>query len=203
MYTNVDAGDHHTCAIESLSCAIYCWGLNSAGQLGDGTNINSNIPVLVAGGHKFINLSAGGDTTCAIQKFTKQIYCWGSDAEGTLGNGVPLANSNTPQLVSTPPGIRFASVHVGGQHVCAVAEITFDVYCWGSDTMGQLGNNAPLLSQPHPIRSGIASEAGLSTGAIVAIIVGSFMAFIIVIMCIYIFGGGSRRRQYQRIYTKR
>jgi alpha-tubulin suppressor-like RCC1 family protein len=46
-YRQVSAGDAHTCALRTDG-AIYCWGRNAAGQLGDGTLFNQRLPVRVS-----------------------------------------------------------------------------------------------------------------------------------------------------------
>jgi alpha-tubulin suppressor-like RCC1 family protein len=43
----IAAGGSHTCAL-SKTGAVHCWGMNSYGQLGDGSNASSPVPVRVA-----------------------------------------------------------------------------------------------------------------------------------------------------------
>jgi len=43
--TAVDAGETHTCAV--VNGGVQCWGSNTSGQLGDGTNSNSLVPKLI------------------------------------------------------------------------------------------------------------------------------------------------------------
>jgi alpha-tubulin suppressor-like RCC1 family protein len=45
-FSAVSAGNDHTCGV-TRSGTAYCWGLNSNGQLGDGTHNNSSVPVAV------------------------------------------------------------------------------------------------------------------------------------------------------------
>ncbi|HKI94878.1 MAG TPA: RCC1 domain-containing protein, partial [Gemmatimonadales bacterium] len=54
----LSAGKLQTCAITGAG-ATYCWGHNTYGELGDGTSTPSAKPVPVAGGHRFVALSAG------------------------------------------------------------------------------------------------------------------------------------------------
>ena len=49
---SVSAGGFHTCSV-TVDGWAYCWGENDRGQLGDATNADSNVPVLVSGGLKF------------------------------------------------------------------------------------------------------------------------------------------------------
>jgi alpha-tubulin suppressor-like RCC1 family protein len=47
-FASVDGGDDHTCGVTTAGAA-YCWGLNRAGQLGNGTSgTNRNSPVAVS-----------------------------------------------------------------------------------------------------------------------------------------------------------
>jgi len=81
-----DAGGQHTCALDGAGSA-YCWGSNSAGQLGDGTRTNRLVPTAVAGGLTFTNLSGGGSHTCGVATAAGAAYCWGANTTGQLGDG--------------------------------------------------------------------------------------------------------------------
>lgn len=66
-FVAVVAGDQHTCGLTTDGDA-YCWGDNypGQGQLGVGDNNDRLKPELVSGGHRFIQLTAGGQHTCGI-----------------------------------------------------------------------------------------------------------------------------------------
>ena len=79
----ITAGRGHTCAV-LRSGSVKCWGVNSRGQLGNGTWTNSNIPVLVRSINSPIRLEAGSDHTCALFS-GGMMKCWGMNNYGQLG----------------------------------------------------------------------------------------------------------------------
>ena len=141
------AGYDHTCALDTVGLA-WCWGSNALGQLGTATlsfgpGIISAGPVDVANGISFVQITAGENHTCGLTA-GGQIYCWGSNARGQLGNsnlgaGGPQSVSSTPVLV-TAPGLVFMAVSAGDQHTCALT-VDNRALCWGDNQYGQLGDN--------------------------------------------------------------
>jgi alpha-tubulin suppressor-like RCC1 family protein len=97
-FTSISAGDAHYCAL-TAGGAMYCWGLNRFGQLGDGTTTDRNAPVAVSGGLTFSAVSAGRDHTCGLAT-SGIVYCWGYN-EGTLGDRT-LTHRSVPVRVSAP-----------------------------------------------------------------------------------------------------
>src|SRR3954449_1935228 len=86
-FWQVSGGGAHTCAVTTDDLA-YCWGENRVGELGAGTSTGpemcsgasdfpcSTRPVLVLGGHRFRQVSAGNGHTCALST-DDLAYCWG------------------------------------------------------------------------------------------------------------------------------
>ncbi len=106
---------NHICALTSSGQA-YCWGLNSRGQLGDGTSVNKNTPTPVVNGHLFAKIAAAKDSVCALTQ-SNQVYCWG------------LHYQSRPVAVSASSNLRFQDIAVGDAHKCALT-LAGQAYCW-------------------------------------------------------------------------
>jgi len=111
-FASLTAGDRHTCGIATDGQA-YCWGFISSGALGNtatfdncGRELCSTTPVPVAGGKRFISLSAShgidGLHTCGVTT-AHEAYCWGHNGLGQLGAGFRYGVSFEPLRVSGQP----------------------------------------------------------------------------------------------------
>jgi alpha-tubulin suppressor-like RCC1 family protein len=149
-WVKLTAGYDHSCAINSNDDA-YCWGQNSAGQIGNGNTTNQIRPTLVAGGFKWSMISAGYNSSCGITK-DGEGYCWGVGNAGQLGNG-GTANSSVPVPISVSGGDRWADIDAGGATVCGV---TTDGrgFCFGSNTSGQLGDGTTVAKSVRTLIPG-------------------------------------------------
>ena len=129
---------------------IRCWGDNTQGQLGDGVATHdacpaecSQHPVVVSGITDAIQISAGGNSACALRANGK-VACWGINLQGQLGDGIATHStcddgydcSRTPVEVANVSDA--IGVAVGYQHACALKS-DGTVMCWGGDDDGQLG----------------------------------------------------------------
>jgi alpha-tubulin suppressor-like RCC1 family protein len=84
------------------SGAVHCWGYNSTGQAGDGTKNYAFNAVAVAGlPGPAVEVKTMPLSTCALLT-TGQIYCWGNNLYGQLGNGTIKGVSLVPEHVVLP-----------------------------------------------------------------------------------------------------
>ena len=144
----VVAGDYHSVALASNG-EVYAWGYNEYGQLGNNTTSDSLIPVKVlgVGGTGYLSdisqIAAGAYHTVALTNGS-QVYAWGYNGEGELGN-----NSTTDSLVPVQvwggeQGGTYlgdiSQIAAGGYHTLALTNGS-GIYAWGYNEYGQLGNN--------------------------------------------------------------
>lgn len=134
----ISASGYSTCGIDTDGKA-WCWGKDDDGEVGDGIadQTTKSSPVAVDTDTKFVQLAGGDTTTCAIDT-TGKAWCWGSDADGQLGDGNDDgADATSP--VSVASAAKFTDLSLGSTHACGVADDSI-LWCWGSDADGQLGD---------------------------------------------------------------
>lgn len=137
--TAISAGVKYTCAV--AAGAVYCWGYNSKGQLGNGTKTTSATTTAqaVQGISGTVTaISAGVDFICALTS-TGDVYCWGNDGYGQLGDG-GNAGSYSATAIKVTALTSVKSLSAGWDHACALTGAAV-LYCWGYNNLGQLGNN--------------------------------------------------------------
>ncbi len=80
-YASLHAGFLHTCGLTAAGEA-YCWGQNFAGELGDGSRTDRQMPVKVKTNVRFASLSHRPH--CGLTP-DGRAYCWGSNPYGQVG----------------------------------------------------------------------------------------------------------------------
>jgi alpha-tubulin suppressor-like RCC1 family protein len=143
--TTIAGAGNHSLAV----CTTYVaksWGRNSAGQLGNGSMVNSNVPVSVSLLTGAVRIAGGSGHSLAL-KNDGTVWAWGDNNYGQLGNGTTIS-STIPVQVSGLSGV--IGIEGGLEHSIAVKS-DGSVWTWGRNNYGQLGNgttinsNIPLL----------------------------------------------------------
>ena len=148
-------GPNTGCAVVS-SGYLYCWGSGTSGQLGNGINSSSPVPVAVVmdgalEGKTVKSVAIGQTHTCVIASDDKA-YCWGAGTDGRLGNN-GTASSPVPVAVNTSgvlAGKTIKAISGSGHHMC-VLDIDGKAYCWGKNNVGQLGTGTTSALSPVPV----------------------------------------------------
>jgi len=163
----IAGGGKHTCILTDAS-GVKCWGLNTSGQLGDGTVVNRTRPVDVDGlTNRVAAISAGFDHTCAMTA-NGRARCWGRN-DGRLGGLAPDGMARTTPLDVCADDACVTSLSnvdalaAGGSHTCALLR-DGSVKCWGNNEDGQLGNGTRTRS-PTPVEvGGLADVVAVGAG---------------------------------------
>ena len=113
---------------------LYCWGLNNSGEIGNGTEDNQTLPVKVL--ENVDEFAGGWNTSLAITK-GGDLYCWGYNGYGQVGNGTEEIQLMPYKTLTKVKEIKYTGT------VCnmnAVVTENGDLYCWGYNGDGQVGN---------------------------------------------------------------
>lgn len=87
----------HSCAVTDAG-HVSCWGWNSYSQLGRGVESSqAYAPAEVPGIDDAVQVAAGGEHTC-VRTRSGEIWCWGRNQLGQLGDGT-TTSSGTPRQV--------------------------------------------------------------------------------------------------------
>ncbi len=158
--TNLAAGRQFACAVRADG-GVWCWGSNSAGQLGNAGAPSSVTPTQVAGLGGVQAIALGARHACALQDGA--VLCWGADDRLQLGVQNPSQicispDGSTPCETSPKQvmGLGHATaIAAGDAHTCAVMD-DGSVACWGANDWGQLGGGAAgdPSSKPVAVKSG-------------------------------------------------
>ena len=166
-FQSIFAGQRHACAIASNSLT-YCWGVNSNGQLGDGSTTDRLTPVALTqgalpSGSRLQSMSLGVDYSCAVASDDKA-YCWGTNINGQLGDGTGTQRSNpvAVALGAMPAGSTVLKIATNTSHTCAIASNN-RTYCWGLNGSGQLGDGTTTIR----LTAVQASQGAMPSGAMV------------------------------------
>lgn len=139
----IAAGLYHSLALSSDGL-VFSWGRNAAGQLGDGSNSDRNVPVPVSAANRVISrgviaIAAGSNHSVALLQ-NRMVATWGGNTSGQLGDGT-TTNSNVPVRVATGvlPSGKVSRISAGLEHNVAYA-MDGNIYAWGANFDGQLGS---------------------------------------------------------------
>ena len=144
-------GFYHSCA--NVSGALYCWGYNNYGQLGDGGTSTAKTPQAVTGLEDNVTaVSAGAYHSCALRNSI--LKCWGLNTNGQLGDSTTTTRYAAKNVTSMTSGV--SAVSAGAYFTCAIKSGA--LYCWGNNTYGQLGISSTASKSTPTAVSGMDSQ---------------------------------------------
>jgi alpha-tubulin suppressor-like RCC1 family protein len=148
--TAVSAGGGQTCVL-TIAGGVTCWGKNLYGECGldDEYTWNVLVPTPVAGlPGPVAKVVAGIHHTCALTP-AGGVVCWGTDAEGQLGNDDAIALSAVPvDVLGLTSGV--ADIHPAGWYT--MARVGDAVKLWG----------AFAITNPEPVPVDTVASSGVT-----------------------------------------
>ena len=132
--------------------ALYAWGDNFWGEVGDGSTDPRPVPVMVSDGHagpRFAAVAAGESHTLALTD-DGAILAWGRNSSGQVGDGTVVSVRSSPTaVIGFGPSVAIAFIAAGGDHSLAVSD-DGALHAWGKNDQGQLGNGmvGTIASEP-------------------------------------------------------
>lgn len=141
----VSAGGGHYLALNRAG-QVWAWGNNSRGQAGVAPSESwVNEPRRIAGLSDIVSIAAGYSHSLAVN-FNGQVYAWGSNGSGQLGNN-KTDDSSTPQNVLN---VKNAVQVSSGNETSMALTADGKIYTWGYGEYGQLGAATSTNSRLKP-----------------------------------------------------
>jgi alpha-tubulin suppressor-like RCC1 family protein len=159
--TAIASGYAHNLALDSDG-ALWAWGGNSYGQLGDASTTDRNIPVQVLT-LTDVSSMAGGDQHSAAVKTDGTVWVWGKAGIGSQ-DGSDNTSPEQATTNGTDPVTGGSEVACGSFHTLLL-KTDGTVWAWGDNTYGQLGNGASGAASLFPVQvSGLSGIVAVSAG---------------------------------------
>ena len=160
LYARISVSGNHTLALKSDG-TVWAWGMNWAGQLGDGTTTTQTTPVQVTALSGIIAVAAGDDHSLALRS-DGTVWAWGRNWYGQIGDGSYWQDRKTPvQATLLTDGIAVAA----GRGFSLALKSDGTVWAWGANGSGQLGDSSSV-NRLEPVQvTGLTGVTRITAGA--------------------------------------
>lgn len=151
LWFNASVSDGTTAAIRRSDKALFTWGNNTYGQLGQNTVTHRSSPIQV-GTSSWVSVTSGNFSFFAI-RHDGRLFTWGDNGSGQLGQNDTVHRSSPVQVDATNSWTKVASC---GDATLAI-RLNGSLWAWGSNVRGQLGQN-DVTTRSSPVQIGIATD---------------------------------------------
>jgi gliding motility-associated-like protein len=138
-WRNISVGYEHCLALKTNG-TLWAWGVNSFGELGDGTNAPKTTPVQIGTANDWQTVSASKANYSLALKTNGTLWSWGGNAFGQLGIGTTV-NTNAPSQVGTATNWQIISAGSGQSQAI---KTDASLWGWGDNSVGQLGDGTTV-----------------------------------------------------------
>jgi alpha-tubulin suppressor-like RCC1 family protein len=130
---------------------LWSWGLNSSGQLGDGTTTQRTAPVQIGVATDWVRVALGTNHVLAIRS-NGTLWAWGLNANNQLGDGT-VTNRSSPTQIGTAANWKSIT---GSNFHSAATRADGTLWTWGANGVGYLGNGS-FTTRNAPTQIGTAT----------------------------------------------
>ncbi|MCL2648595.1 MAG: hypothetical protein FWD61_16590 [Phycisphaerales bacterium] len=147
---------------------LYAWGDNSCGQLGDGTDVQRDLPMpVMLNGEPFsgvTSIAAGTTFTMIVQD--GEIWTWGDNTSGQLGDGTELPRNLPVQVMLNGAFFSGVSAVAAGGSSSFAIDTSGQLWAWGSNSSGQLGTGSSgnWRMTPQQVVFGVGDVKAVASG---------------------------------------
>lgn len=161
-FSSIAVSDRYSLALTNEG-HLFAWGYNFYGNLGNGTVVDSLVPIAVSTQLTFSAVSAGSAFAVALTS-EGRAYAWGYNANGQLGDGTTTttAAKRTPIPVST--NLTFSAISAGHQHTLALVS-SGQAYAWGHSWFGAVGDGNAGYNTNRPTPTAVSGGITFSSVA--------------------------------------
>ncbi len=153
-------GANHTLTIANDG-TVWAWGLNTNGQLGDGTTTSHNAPVRLSGFTSIAGIAGGASHSVAV-KTDGTVWAWGLNTNGQLGDGTTTQRTSPVQV----SGLSWVTAVSAGEAYSLALRSDGTVWSWGLNSSGQLGDGT-ITQRLTPVQvTGLTNIVAIAAGRI-------------------------------------
>lgn len=146
----VGAGESHSVAIDENG-ELWSWGVNYAGELGDGTKDLKEAPVKVKNTYnkRMVKVDSMFQNNIALDE-DGGVWTWGNNVNGEIGDGSTVVRT---EPVKVNLANKIVNVKAGAHHMLVV-DTNKQMWIWGRNNEAQIGKgNASITPELTPIKS--------------------------------------------------
>ena len=127
---------------------VWMWGMNNKGQLGQNSTTQYSSPVQVPGNGWSSTLTISEEGTTSAIKTNGELWMWGDNSKGALGQNSIVQRSSPVQIPGTTWAYAAAAMGDPGASTFGI-KTDGTLWTWGNNQFGYLGqNNTTLYSSP-------------------------------------------------------
>jgi alpha-tubulin suppressor-like RCC1 family protein len=142
---------------------LWAWGSNSAGRLGDNTDVNKSSPIQVGALTTWSVISNSGGSHSMALKTDGTMWAWGANGQGQLGDNTQGVTRSSPIQIGSLT--TWSKIACGKYHSMAI-KTDGTMWLWGTNYQGSIGNNdSELLYRSSPVQIGTFTWSLIANGS--------------------------------------